>query len=477
MKIRCKKCQHLIVVSGDKARAATNASAKAASSAHATSGGAVAASSATPDDEQTLLQDLPAAASSAAVPTSAAASSSGVAMAVAEGSASAGRALRASARVSVAPAQLDVQWFVSLDGQEVGPLTLTQAQDWVRARLGQGEMFCWSEGFDEWMAVEKVSHFRQVTASSSDAANPFASLPRRDIKASPPPPAEDSGDLDIGEVSRIVNIAELAKADAAKRAAAQGAAAAVSPATPAGGASPAAQLRRTVMIAAAALPAASPEQLERTQEAIAEAKQSHRRSSTAVLLVAVVVALGAAMLIVALATQNSGDAADTVGSFESGTDRLGQRVNVPGPMSSGGQGQAATTKRNATNIRTTAAGSQVSTAGTTSGGGKPEKVEIGPDGQKLLPLTGDDVIAVSAKMQSGTRRCYERAQKEDPFFKAPKIIVRVVVDKAGAVSSVKLDKAADTSFGKCLESAIRRWPFRASTEGITIDLPLVFGQG
>ena len=58
------------------------------------------------------------------------------------------------------PQQLEEEWYVSIDGEQSGPFNLIQAQDWVKARRADDELYCWCEGFDDWLPVEKVSHFR-----------------------------------------------------------------------------------------------------------------------------------------------------------------------------------------------------------------------------------------------------------------------------------------------------------------------------
>ena len=107
--------------------------------------------------------------------------------------------------------------------------------------------------------------------------------------------------------------------------------------------------------------------------------------------------------------------------------------------------------------------------------GKTEIV-IGPDGQPVLPLTVDDVLQVSARMSSGTRRCYERALKDDPFLKVTKITIDLTVEASGVVSNVTLDRAGQDTLNKCLLGAIKRWPFRHSTKQESFRFPLVFEQ-
>jgi hypothetical protein len=55
-----------------------------------------------------------------------------------------------------------------MDGEQFGPFTLPQAQDWVIDRPAADELFCWSEGFDDWLPVEKVSHFRGLRSPDAN---------------------------------------------------------------------------------------------------------------------------------------------------------------------------------------------------------------------------------------------------------------------------------------------------------------------
>ena len=74
--------------------------------------------------------------------------------------------------VSNAPATLDAEWYVSEDGEQFGPYELRQAQDWVGSRRNDDELYCWSEGFDDWLPVEKVSHFRGLRTGRPPTASP-----------------------------------------------------------------------------------------------------------------------------------------------------------------------------------------------------------------------------------------------------------------------------------------------------------------
>ena len=79
------------------------------------------------------------------------------------------------------PQQLEEEWYVSLDGGQFGPFNLQQARDWVAVRPASDELFCWSEGFDDWLPIDKVSHFRRLRSEP----RPAAPLPRPASQAPP----------------------------------------------------------------------------------------------------------------------------------------------------------------------------------------------------------------------------------------------------------------------------------------------------
>lgn len=72
--------------------------------------------------------------------------------------------------VSDAPADLDAEWFVSADGEQFGPFPLAIAKDWVVSQPMDEELFCWSEGFDDWLPIEKISHFRGLRQAEQEGA-------------------------------------------------------------------------------------------------------------------------------------------------------------------------------------------------------------------------------------------------------------------------------------------------------------------
>ncbi len=75
------------------------------------------------------------------------------------------------------PPALEEEWYVSIDGDQAGPYSLAEAQRWVAQKSFDAELHCWSEGFDDWLPVDKVSHFRGLRKRPPAPAAP-PPLPR-----------------------------------------------------------------------------------------------------------------------------------------------------------------------------------------------------------------------------------------------------------------------------------------------------------
>jgi predicted Zn finger-like uncharacterized protein len=80
-----------------------------------------------------------------------------------------------------APSALNEEWYVSIDGVQTGPLSLQDAQRWITSKPIDAELHCWNEGFDDWLPVDKVSHFRNLRQRPA---------PRERPKTAPPPMPE-----------------------------------------------------------------------------------------------------------------------------------------------------------------------------------------------------------------------------------------------------------------------------------------------
>ena len=75
------------------------------------------------------------------------------------------------------PPALEEEWYVSIDGDQEGPFSLAEAQRWISAKTVDADLHCWSEGFDDWLPVDKVSHFRGLRKKPAPPAAP-PPLPR-----------------------------------------------------------------------------------------------------------------------------------------------------------------------------------------------------------------------------------------------------------------------------------------------------------
>ncbi|HEX7835846.1 MAG TPA: GYF domain-containing protein, partial [Kofleriaceae bacterium] len=86
-------------------------------------------------------------------------------------------------------AALEEEWYVSIDGEQAGPFSLADAQRWVAQQPLDAELHCWSEGFDDWLPVDKVSHFRGLRKRPPTPTPP--PLPRAGVppRAAAPAPA------------------------------------------------------------------------------------------------------------------------------------------------------------------------------------------------------------------------------------------------------------------------------------------------
>ncbi|HEY0477595.1 MAG TPA: GYF domain-containing protein [Kofleriaceae bacterium] len=99
----------------------------------------------------------------------------------------------ASAMAQPAPAALEEEWYVSIDGEQAGPYSLAVAQRWVADQALDAELHCWSEGFDDWLPIDKVSHFRGLRKRPTAPVAP-PPLPRSAVpppRAAAPVPADD----------------------------------------------------------------------------------------------------------------------------------------------------------------------------------------------------------------------------------------------------------------------------------------------
>ncbi|RMH41063.1 MAG: DUF4339 domain-containing protein [Deltaproteobacteria bacterium] len=427
------------------------------------------------------------------------------------------------------PPQMEEEWYVSVDGEQFGPFTLAAARDWVAARDPGDELYCWSEGFDDWLPTEKVSHFRGLrgrppsraprarpaspVAPVVPAAQPAETTPKplfaatldqiereessrvggarpagangrsastASDAASAAHAGKDAFEFDVGEASRVVKLPMLADsvragsaspplpgmAGADRIGAGSGAAATIDRL---GGGPPVA-----VPIAAAA-DAVSPDVLQ--------PRRSPARRHVALLAgVAAVALVGVIGAVIAF----SGD--DAAGSdpnrlvrARSSAEGLGETLDprtikivetkeVRVPVRSGGGGD----RRSSPGASRGGSSSDSAAGGETRLAGKTDDFDFGASSGGARELTADDVAAVYRDNQLAVKLCYERALKKDPLLDVRKVYVDMTIAPSGVVTDVRLSDYANTELGRCIVSRMRRWRFRQSTKAFTGRFPLVF---
>jgi predicted Zn finger-like uncharacterized protein len=509
----------------------------------------------------------------------------------AESSAELGAAYASS--IAKPPPALEEEWYVSIDGDQAGPFSLSEAQRWVAEKAYDAELHCWSEGFDDWLPVDKVSHFRglrkrpvpspplprinsaaraaaaiaptvpmspvapalpsrsapQPSASPLDdpqplfsatraqlergSASPAAQLPPagKPARATPPlgtpvPPrtrtngtsaprgtplgapfdtSDDSDvdseleatkyrdprdapaaaaaaaadahgdDLDIGEVSRVINIADLARSAQRAPTASGGGGSSPSARAPTGaigritGAMPrvAGQVpgRATGAIPSFPVPPQPGAEAPTETGSMTPMAKSHRRGLIALLSVAGVMVLGvvgAVILLVTNSDDTTGGELGRVKDFDTSRpeDPITHRPIEPGP---------------APVKPPTPRGPRPNPTITTPPAGSNQTAEIPGNS-----LRGDEVEEVARKHQDITQRCYLRSQRgADSIIvgDVKKIAVTLMVDKDGNVSNMSLSEHGGDNLGKCLTTSIKSWKFRQSSTGGTFKFSLAFVSG
>ncbi len=462
-----------------------------------------------------------------------------------------------ASQVSKPPPALEEEWYVSMDGNQQGPFSLANAQKWVASKPYEAELHCWSEGFDDWLPVDKVSHFRNLRkrpaskpatipppipraqpranepkplfaatmASLEKSAGPEAALPpptASAIASTAPtsaksngsgmssgraalaaaftqestfnneptplpapvkpsmehiPPLETDDSLDIGEVSRVVNLADIGKLGGGRKPTqanpivrtgnATGAAAALRASQPAMGRHTGGMPKLSPSDLGMNVAAAPGEPLPDESMMARSFATRHRGGLIALLAVATVMVIG--VIVVVLVTSSKGEDDTPMGLggarvIDTSRPEDIVRQQLPPPPNAGSDTTTTTTTTThrpkptgRTNITTTT---------------QPEQPTTGPG----TALEASEVEAMAAKYGEGTKRCYMRAQKGALGLEigdTKKIDVTLTVGKDGVVSEVKLSKHANNEFGQCLIARIKGWRFRESRGG-TFQFALAF---
>lgn len=470
----------------------------------------------------------------------------------------------ANMRAASSPASLDAEWYLSKDGEQEGPFTMEQAREWVSGKSPDDELYCWSDGYDDWLPIEKVSHFRGIgtrTFCDLDASDeqtmiggpafvdpvetpkplfaatmaavadsqsmplddevelpPAASAPLRPAFVAPPIPGigglgsgarsglaaaaaaspmpvpgvapmsvpevapaatpAPSADLDIGEASRVVDLAALM--------ASRGNAPSISPSgSPLPGAG---RPFGTGSGTAAAINGATPMMpllgatAELPHAGVLEAARKKRNSLLLPLIGAgAVIAIGAGVLVVFMmsGSESGRVARGSVG----GSGNLGYSFadTRPGPKGVAKPGvetpeapRDVPTKTRKTRPRRPNGGPGTGRRVTRD----PDEVDLSGTGNSgpTGPLDAEDLRQVYRKNEVAVKMCYERSLKKDPLLKVPKTWVDIRVGLNGKVTTVKIPSLAGTPLGTCLVQRISRWKFHPTTEIFATRFPVVFGR-
>jgi predicted Zn finger-like uncharacterized protein len=470
----------------------------------------------------------------------------------------------APAATSSAPAQPEVEWYVSIEGVQSGPMSLADAQRWIASKPFEIELHCWNNGFDDWVSVERVAQFRNlrrprvpsrgtappplperplfastmasieketsgparaqrpsvpaVSSTRSSAPAPqHPSSPSRTARATggfagasqQPEPAraakafdygsvtgtvpalpaleparpapvtsvapdldDDGGDLAIGEVSRVVKLADLAPkskaasgtASAPRAGISTGSAARISSPQFRTGSQP--RLLRPNELGMNVDPslAASADAPGAAESMVAQSfRERHRRGMLALIAVSAVLVLGVIGAVIFVVSNKTDEIGGGLGgSTQIDTSRpediIRRQVALVEDKTSG---------KTPTRPRTTSK-SHVSNAIT----------QVAED-PRSNSLQASEIEDMAVKQGEGTKRCYMRAQKGAMGFEIAdikKIAVTLNVTKDGAVSNVSLSSHGTTSFGQCLIARIKAWRFRESPNGGTFRISLAFSS-
>jgi hypothetical protein len=285
-------------------------------------------------------------------------------------------------------------------------------------------------------------------------------------KRTPEPDTFDEENLDIGEVSRVVKLTDIAKMGEPKKA----------QRVPLRGTGQVARLNPAEigLVPAASNGAIAPLLDSLPGESVAITPIVATRRGTYMLIAfAAVVLLGVAGAVVLLVT-SGGDDDQPMGLGHTAVidtsrpeDNPLRRFPLPGETGSGGPGpiQRPPARRCPPYCNNY----------TTPGKGSTEE----PTDPNLKRIEASEIEDYASKQNGGTQRCFMRAQKGvDGILvgDVKKVFVTLSIDKDGAVTDVQLSDHAADQLGKCLSGMLKHWKFRPSPGG-TYKFALAFASG
>jgi len=320
--------------------------------------------------------------------------------------------------------------------------------------------------------ANKPDPFAQTTPQQAKV-DPFAAKAPAPAPLDLTQPVGDhdiDGDLDIGEVSRVVKLADIIKpAPKPTEPAPRRSSGSIPPPNRTGNVAAIQGLNRTNSLASLPLPTIGPDgkQVDPTTGApIPLAPQvavSHRRGMIALLVGALVLLGGAGAAVIYIVTSNDDEGSGGLVTYDINTMRPDD------PRRSGTAGVAPIDDKQPQNPFVPRTRPRTNP--------NPNPNPIPPPNPNAKDLRPDEVEEMAGKYSGSTQTCWRRSQRGAEAIllsDLKKLGVTLTVDKSGVVTSVTLSDHSTTSLGKCLVSSIRSWKFRESTAGITARITLVF---
>ncbi len=458
LRIRCKKCQSFITLSESAAvmESSTRTPARASVSPASTMATAVSSDSQQGPlsrESQSASADRPAAVTPSIGDTGAILSQ-GVSQEEAKAAPSVAMEEDASAVFE--------NWYVSIEGEQKGPLSLKKARTLVENNIAR-EVYVWTERLGDWRQYHTVMAFSdlykkpqrqrsdvpglplQVTTTALPAAavDPSANIAPWAEGSSRDSMSDGGDDFSFDEVSRVVKLPGLT------------------------------DLQQMGTAKATAL---LTQQIQLSEEEL-QSMRPKKRVSPILWMLLLMVAVGGAIAAIVLVIDAPKGINQDRSALSGGAPKacLGCRYDPSGALvKEGRKGRGDDRQR----LRKSDSPKRsVGSAG--SNDANNTRVVAGSNmvsGPISLELTPDDIIKKSRSTQLGFSRCYERARRKDVFLKVSKLNVDVKVGPGGTVTSSSISKLSDHYLGKCLLSRIRSWKFRPTKKGIVTRFPIVFQQ-
>ncbi len=404
---------------------------------------------------------------------------------------------KSSESVSMQP-----EWYLAINGEQSGPFNALEAQNWLREQPPTAELFCWADGFDDWLPVEDVPEFREARKHAKSAllarpgsaagvggddAEAFASMKSANEDSSPTddssamnenestpkakgkstlsfaPGVEDSAglNLDIDDASRVVRLPISPRGLGGMN---------NTPLGPAGlpGVNGDAPRNKTTGIRPGIAGVATTQSVYTKRKAFLVPVAAS---------IAVVAALAGFMFYTASGDSDGVDEIARSGGPNSDFGRRFEdrtRIIVEKAPQTGG-------RRGGVRRNPTRGNDRVTKAPAIRGPAK---------GSDILDLPGNDsgptsvseadiLDEINRKVNQKSilfTRCHERALKKDPLLKTTRARVTMTVAPDGTVKQVNVPDLGSDVLGSCLNGLMRRWRLSQSKKGITTILTINFAR-